>query len=217
MTEESSDESSIYQDFVTPSRSQHGDEFYEASGEYETEADSEELDWDTHQETPSYIEAEVESTPVQPHPRNPDLPWIFCENPDPADPYSVWPPRRLSSDINNQIIVNLVPRPEALRFYEETLDNEVFLESNLESSDQATAANMPARQLTDDELVGKFNGDLADWKETLADSKEADNVPEVLYTDFINTYTALRDTVKVLSRRSETDLATNFPEIKASA
>ena len=76
---------------------------------------------------------------------------------------------------------------------------------------------MPARQLTDDELVGKFNGDLADWKETLADSKEADNVPEVLYTDFINTYTALRDTVKVLSRRSETDLATNFPEIKASA
>ena len=129
----------------------------------------------------------------------------------------MWPPRRLSSDINNQIIVNLVPRPEALRFYEETLDNEVFLESNLESSDQATAANMPARQLTDDELVGKFNGDLADWKETLADSKEADNVPEVLYTDFINTYTALRDTVKVLSRRSETDLATNFPEIKASA
>ena len=215
MTEESSDESSIYQDFATPSRSQHGDEFYEASGEYETEPDSEELDWDTHQETPSYIEAEVESTPVQPHPRHPNLPWTFCENPDPADPYSVWPPRRLSSDINNQIIVNLVPRPETLRFDEETLDNEVFLGSDLESSDQ-TAANMPARQVTDDDLVGKFNGDLADWKETLGDAQEADNVPEVLYTDFVNTYTALRDTVKVLSRRAATNLATDFPEIKAS-
>ena len=91
MTEESSDESSIYQDFATPSRSQHGDEFYEASGEYETEQDSEELDWDTHQETPSFIEKPVqedraESTPVQPHPRHPYLPWTFCENPDPADP-----------------------------------------------------------------------------------------------------------------------------------
>ena len=124
MTEESSDESSIYQDFVTPSRSQHGDEFYEASGEYETEADSEELDWDTHQETPSYIEAEqVESTPVQPHPRHPNLPWTFCENPDPGDPYSVWLPWRLLSDINNKLIVNLVPCPETLRFDEETLEN----------------------------------------------------------------------------------------------
>ena len=75
---------------------------------------------------------------------------------------------------------------------------------------------MPARQLTDDDLVGKFNGDLADWKETLADAKEADDVPEILYTDFVNTYTALRDTVKVLSRRAETNLATNFPDIKAN-
>ena len=76
---------------------------------------------------------------------------------------------------------------------------------------------MPARQLTDDDLVGKFNGDLADWKETLADAdaKEADDVPEILYTDF-NTYTALRDTVKVLSKRAETNLATNFPDIKAN-
>ena len=75
---------------------------------------------------------------------------------------------------------------------------------------------MPARQLTDDDLVGKFNGDLADWKETLGDAQEADNVPEVLYTDFVNTYTALRDTVKVLFRRAATNLATDFPEIKAS-
>ena len=72
---------------------------------------------------------------------------------------------------------------------------------------------MPARQLTDDDLVGKFNGDLADWKETLADA-DAD-VPEILYTDF-NTYIALRDTVKVLSKRAETNLATNFPDIKAN-
>ena len=67
---------------------------------------------------------------------------------------------------------------------------------------------MPARQLTDEDLVGKFNGDLADWKETLADAKEADDVP--------NTYTALNDTVKVLSKRAETNLATNFPDIKAN-
>ena len=67
---------------------------------------------------------------------------------------------------------------------------------------------MPARQLTDDDLVGKFNGDLADWKETLADAKEADDVP--------NTYTALNDTGKVLSKRAETILATNFPDIKAN-
>ena len=127
MTEESSsDDSSIYQDFATPS--QHRDELYKASGEYETEQDSEELDWDTHQETPSYIEKPVhkdraESTPVQPHPRHPYLPWTFCENPDPADPYSVWLPWRLLSDINNKLIVNLVPRPETLRFDEETLEN----------------------------------------------------------------------------------------------
>ena len=63
---------------------------------------------------------------------------------------------------------------------------------------------LPARQLTDDNLVG----DLADWKETLADAKEADDVP--------NTYTALNDTVKVLSKRAETNLATNFPDIKAN-
>ena len=67
---------------------------------------------------------------------------------------------------------------------------------------------MPARQLTDVDLVGKFNGDLADWKETLADAREADAVP--------NTYTALSDTVKVLSKRAETNLATNFPDIKAN-
>ena len=90
--------------------------------------DSKELEWDTHQETPSYIEKpvqedRVESTPVQPHPRHPNLPWTFCENPDPGDPYSVWLPWRLSSDINNQLIVNLVPRPETLRFDEETLEN----------------------------------------------------------------------------------------------
>ena len=43
MTEESSsDNSSIYQDFATPS--QHRDELYKASGEYKTEQDSEELD-----------------------------------------------------------------------------------------------------------------------------------------------------------------------------
>ena len=90
MTEESSsDDSSIYQDFATPS--QHRDKLYKASGEYKTEQDSEKLDWDTHQETPSYIEKPVqedraESTPVQPHPLHPYLPWTFCENPDPADP-----------------------------------------------------------------------------------------------------------------------------------
>ena len=84
MTEESSDEST-YLEFATPSKSQHGDEFYEASGEYETEVDSEELDWDTHEEVPSYIEApgeesRVESTPVQSHPRHPNLPWVFCDD-----------------------------------------------------------------------------------------------------------------------------------------
>ena len=52
--------------------------------------------------------------------------------------------------------------------------------------------------------MGKFNSDFADWKETLADAKEADDVP--------NTYTALNDKVKVLSKRAET----NFPDIKAN-
>ena len=108
MTEESSDESSVYQEFATPSNSFKEDELYEADGEHETEPDSEELDWDNLEEVPSYIEAEptLVSTPrlTQPHPRHPGLPLIFCDNPDPADPYSVWPVRRLSSDINNQLI-----------------------------------------------------------------------------------------------------------------
>ena len=220
MTEESSDES-IYQEFATPSKSQHGDE-YEASGEYETECDSEELDWDAHEEVPSYIEAtvqeepRVESTPVQPHPHHPNLPWIFCDNPDPADPYSVWPVRRLSSDNNNQLIINLVPQPETLRDHGDSLEDEVFAESDLELSDQEQAVNMPPRVITDDELVTKFNGDLGDWKEILADAQDADEVPDIVYQDITNTYTLMRDTVKVLSRRAQINLATNFPEIKAS-
>lgn len=217
MTEESSDESSVYQEFATPSNSFKEDELYEADGEHETEPDSEELDWDNLEEVPSYIEAEptLVSTPrlTQPHPRHPGLPLIFCDNPDPADPYSVWPVRRLSSDINNQLIINLVPRPENLRIIEDSLEDEVFLPSDHEDIITEVVPNMPPK-VTDEQLVSKFQDEYRDWQLTIRDAKQEEEVPDPVYEEICQSYKSMRDTMKVLTRSAKDDFETKFPAIK---
>ena len=96
MTEISSSDGSDYYDF-TPSKKT-----------VEADVDEADLDWDEHEEQLSFVEnnetgATVRSSTPGPSATQPTLPLAFG-GPQPAF-LSHWPPRRLSSEFTNQIIV----------------------------------------------------------------------------------------------------------------
>ena len=151
--EESYDsEESDYRDFATPQQQDQD------NGSYD-------LEWDQHEETPSFQFEEAasflgddqgdgspdggghpaaQSSPVfgglpPPPPRTPRLrPFVF--NSDPDAPLAAWPPRNLSSEfIQGFLVSKAVPAPAAL---EEDLVDEVFLEEGNREED-ADLINYP--------------------------------------------------------------------------
>ena len=95
MTEISSSDGSDYFDF-TPSKKT-----------VEADVDEADLDWDEHEEQLSFVEnnetgATVRSSTPGPSATQPTLPLAFGDS---QAFLSHWPPRRLSSEFTNQIIV----------------------------------------------------------------------------------------------------------------
>ena len=199
---------SEYLEFATPTAASKGDY---------TE-DEEELNWDNHEELPSFYDNNdtgVTVTHSTPGITVPSVPWVLDQDSDPftADPYSVWPPRRLSSEFNSQLIVDLVPRPQEHlrhRSSNDELEEEVFLEA-------AEVEMGPKKEPTLPELIESFEDLLANWDGDLANVKEAGDLQDYVFSELQELYQRMKSVSNNARKKSggiET-LYQTYPQVKA--
>ena len=199
MTEENSSDGSEYYDF-TPSK-----QIY-------TEEEDESLDWDEDTEQLSFIENnEIEETvrnstpgPDATQPTHPRVVGDYQTFP------FVWPPRRLSSEFNNQQIVSLVPRGGQ----ENEEPEHYFDEDNVfDDQEKLTIEEMGPKVKSPEEIHQIFTANFRDWKRNVGQVNE---MSESLLQDYIEDFKALKDLAKSLSTAAGDEYEEQYPDVKNS-
>ena len=192
----------------------------------EVEAENNEW-WDNFQEEPSYLEKSVnsaqDSEEAQRHnrrqsstrdnlldspPRQLIRPFVFDTNPD--RPYSVWPPRRPSSE-PELFAEHLLPRDLLEAVNESEEPGEVFFDSNNKEAENTMPPKAPPPP-TPQSLFQDLAGKLEEWKLMYEDAVEFDEVSKGM----VDKLTICCETVEKIYwniRKLEPDHANLFPDL----